>query len=535
MCCKNKTERFFALHYFLCAIFTIILLGGCATLFSEEQQTKETQGDTLFLQAQRFFEYGQFQQAIYIWEQILPSDPQYLDAQLGIRSARLKIEQIKEQQIASSQRILKTDTYISEANQLEQRGDLAGALQKYEEARLLDPKNVYLYNKIEELHALLDDTLERYARLGDIYLAQGEFEKSKAEWERLLLLNPANEKAKQRLADIEVLTATSDTVFVTRGRSLLEKGLVNAAKTEFEKARRVNPANDFTATYLTKLENIDFTEYAVKKGDTLSSIAQTYSGNPSDFRTLADFNNLDPNVALRIGQPLKIPHILGFKNSLSPEGDDILLQSSSETTEPTSSRNLERPETPENTVDTEALENTMNNGITAFRNGRYREAVTLLQQVLLQDPDNEQAYEYFVRAADYVRRGATTVATTPSEPLEGERDAPEIEPPSETDVLFQTAMTYREAGNLKKAIETFEQAYQLAPENSSVVENLEATRDELKKLITAYLNEGIKYFNQDALEAAILEWDKVLELDPSNRQAAEYKKRAETMLNTLAQ
>ena len=105
---------------------------------------------------------------------------------------------------------------------------------------------------------------------------------------------------------------------------------------------------------------------------------------------------------------------------------------------------------------------------------------------------------------------------------------------SEAGLLIQTGISYRDAGEVKKAIAAFEQAYQLVPEDPQTVKYLEETQDALKKLITAHLNEGIKLFNQDSLENAIIEWDKVLELDPSNRQAAEYKRRAQTMLNTLA-
>jgi len=481
-----------------------------------------------FQEAQQLYDYGQFQRAIELWERVTPSDPRYMDAQLGIRSARLQIEQIKKQQSAASQKSSQIDAYISQAEQLERQGDLTEAVKKYEEARVLAPKNIFLYNKIEELHALLDDAQERHAKLGDIYLAQGEYEKSRAEWQDLLLLNPSDEKAKQRLADLEVLTATSDTVFFKRGRALLEKGLLNAAKVEFEKARRVNPANEDTLTYLSKLENISFTEYRIKKGDTLSSIAQKYTGNLSNFQILADFNAITADAPLKIGQVIRIPHVLGFKKALAPEGEDIVPETSdSAISVQTESRGIQPSED-----DAESTERAFTGGVTAFHEGKYREAVSILEKVLLHDPENEEAYNYFVRATENVRRGTPTVEIVPAQFPERSKQFDSEQ--SEVQILIQSGISYRETGDLKKAIATFEQAYQLAPKNSEIFENLEETRDDLKKLITAYLNEGIKLFNQDSLEDAILEWNKVLELDSSNRQASEYKERAETMLNTLA-
>ncbi len=503
-------------------------VGGCAGSSSTLQSVEDR--DSVFLQAQQLVDYGQFQQAIKLWEQIPPSDPRYVDAQLSIRSARLKIEQIKQQQITTSRTVSQIDAYISQAEQLERQGELTGAVEKYEEARLLDPKNIFLYNKIEELHAILDDTFERHTRLGDIYLAQGEYEKSRAEWEHLLLLDPSNEKAKQRLADIEVLTATSDTVFFKRGKSLLEKGLVNAAKAEFEKARRVNPTNEHTRTYLSELENISFTEYTVKKGDTLSSIAQNYTGNPFNFRILVDFNGIVADFPLKIGQVIRIPHILGFKKALAPEEKDVFLETlPPDTEQQTESRRIETPGEFENE---ESLELMLNEGMTAFHEGKYREAVSLLEKVLLHDPENEKAYEYFVSATENVRRGISVGEKFPAQFPERSEQVDQEQ--SEVQILIQNGLSYREIGDLKKAITIFEQAYQLDPTNPKVAEYLQETRDDLKKVITAHLNEGIKLFNQDSLEGAILEWNKVLKLDPSNRQAAEYKERAETMLDTLA-
>jgi tetratricopeptide (TPR) repeat protein len=446
-----------------------------------------------------------------------------MDAQFGIHTARVQMDQIQQRETARTRTLSQIETLIAQAEQLEQQSKFSEAVKKYEEVRLLDPKNAFLHTKIEELHALLDNVLERHTRLGEVYLAQGEYHKSKAEWEQLLLVDPTNEKAKQRLADLEVLTATSDTVFVKRGQALFEKGLINAAKAEFEKARRVNPANERTPEYLATLEQIPFTEYTIQKGDTLSSIAEKYAGS---YKILADFNGFQKNTRLKAGQVIKIPHILGFKKALDPGKKDIVLATpTAETPTPAKSAKAQQIEKADNKT---LLAQAFQEGVTAFQEGKYREAIGLFEQVLVQDPENEEAYQYFVHASDNVRRGASTGESAP------EPSAPGEQPKSDVQILMETGVAYREAGEIKQAIATFEQAYQLAPDDPQIVKSLDETRDDLRKLITAHLNEGIKQFNQDALKEAILEWDKVLELDPSNRQASDYKKRAQDMLNTLA-
>lgn len=518
-------------YFFVCVFYgsMVFLGGGCGAIsFTSPPEESVEEAALLSQQAQELFDSGQFKQAITLWEQIPPTAPQYIDAQLAIRTARLQIKQIKEEQTISSKTSSEFDAYIAKAEQFEEQGDLREALQFYEEAQLLEPKNTLLYNKIEELHALLEDALERHKSLGELYLARGEYEQSKAEWERLLLIDSSNEQAKQRLADIEVLTATSDRVFYQRGRSLLKKGFVNAAKAEFEKALRVNPTNARTLDSLSKLGNVPFTEYTVKKGDTLSSIAERYTQTPSDFLILADFNAFDPKDPLKIGQRIKIPHILGFRKALDPKGQDVLTGTSDvEPDRPTGSRNLMAPE---ETGVLESTEQLFEQGVMAYNRGNYREAMKLFNQVYERDPENQEAYDYFMRATTSIRRGAPIVEVNPDLIAEQQGEVAI----SEVESLVQAGIALHEAGKLRKAIITFEQAVQLDPENAEIARYLEEIQDEMKKLITAHLNEGIKQFNQEALEDAIAEWDKVLELDPSNQQAAEYRERAEKMLDILA-
>ncbi|MBD3324094.1 tetratricopeptide repeat protein, partial [candidate division KSB3 bacterium] len=365
--------------------------------------------------------------------------------------------------------------------------------------------------------------------LGELYFTQGEYEKSKAEWEQLLQLDPSNAQAKQRLADIEVLTATSDSVFFQRGRSLMNKGLINQAIAEFEKALRVNPASERTQTMLTRLQEIPFTEYTVKKGDTLSSVAAEYTNNPSHYTILADFNAITPGEPLVIGQTIKIPHIAAFKDALSPDSPEKIAADplDAETRSPVEIV----PELPgERSLDEDTLEelnSLFEQGVAAYNAGNYREAILLFREVYARNPEHQEAYDYFVRATTALRRNRLIPEMIPTP--EPTPDTTE----SEVQTLIETGNAQREAGELNEAITTFELALQLEPANPDIMQMLQETRQDLQEAITTHLNQGIKYFNQEALEDAILEWDKVLELDPSHQQAQEYRQRARKMLEAL--
>jgi len=484
-----------------------------------------------YYHAQQALEAGRLQEAINWWEQILPSDPNYMDAQLAIATARRQIEGVQQTETAEFNALSEFETYLQQAEALEQQGHMREALQLYERAQALEPQNLSLQQKIQDLFSLFEDESERHKRLGELYLAQAEYQKARQEWEALLKADPSNNLAKQRLADIEALTTTSDKVFVQRGRSLLKKGLIHQAQAEFEKARRVNPTNQQTQAYLAQLSAIPFTEYTVSKGDTLSSIAQKYSNDGVDYLIIADFNQLPADAPLKIGHRLKIPHTSGLKQTVAPEVADAPSEITvvADTDAPAS-------RAPEKTDATRALEQQMfDQGLEAYQHGNYREAINLFNQVYEKDPENQEAYEYFMRAMLNIQQGTTTSPEPQPQPNQptppAERSAPAE---TELDTLLRTAQAHREAGKLNDALAGFEQAAQLARGNPAIAQQIVATREELEKAISTHLNEGIRYFNREALEEAIAEWQKVLALDPTHQQALNYKKQAEKRLEALS-
>ena len=75
---------------------------GCGPI-SLTPPSEESVGETapVFQEAQRLFAAGRFEDAIQFWEQVAPTDPRYLDAQMGIRQARLEIARITAQEVTS--------------------------------------------------------------------------------------------------------------------------------------------------------------------------------------------------------------------------------------------------------------------------------------------------------------------------------------------------------------------------------------------------------------------------------------------------
>ena len=532
--CRNHSVTLHCLLFYGIFLLLASVMTGCSSIplpspGKQESSEEQVEANALYNKAQRLYDSGNYEEAIRIWEHILPGSPKYLDAQLGIRNARLKIDEITQEELSGAESYDEFDSYIERAERLEYEGNIREALKLYEEARQLAPENILLHNKIEELHEILDDSVERHRALGDLYLSRGEYDRSQAEWEGLLEIDPSNELAKQRLADLEVLNATSDKVFVQRGRALMQKGMVNEAKNEFQKALKVNPGNERTLSYLGAIESIPFSEYTVEAGDTLSSIAAKYTNNAADYRVLVDFNQLSDETQLQIGQTLKIPHVLGFRQALAPDEADVL-DEVSEGEESVEVREIVPTLAPEEDLELQRL---FEQGLEAYKAKNFREALSLFNQVYSRDPENVEAYNYFLQSLTQLRGESAEVEMSPETESRGIPEEPEDIAPSEAENLVASAEVQRESGNIKEAIRLLEEAEELEPNNHYIGRELESARDEMKKLITSHLNEGIKLFNQEALEEAIQEWDKVLELDPANKQAANYREQAEKRLNAL--
>lgn len=124
------------------------------------------------------------------------------------------------------------------------------------------------------------------------------------------------------------------------------------------------------------------------------------------------------------------------------------------------------------------------------------------------------------------------------EPVEKKASAPpkkswKEEPEDLANLHYLKGKVYLESRAYAKAIEEFTLAVRIVPSYMNARELLERSKTERDKAVDKHLRKGIAYFQSEEMELAIKEWDMVLELDPSNRVAADYKNRAEVIMERL--
>lgn len=88
---------------------------------------------------------------------------------------------------------------------------------------------------------------------------------------------------------------------------------------------------------------------------------------------------------------------------------------------------------------------------------------------------------------------------------------------------------YFVSGKYNKAIKHFSAALADVPDYKDAEVFLNLVRLKRKNYIDFHMKKGVTLFQKEELELAIKEWNGVLAMDPGNKEAAEYKKRAEAI------
>lgn len=98
---------------------------------------------------------------------------------------------------------------------------------------------------------------------------------------------------------------------------------------------------------------------------------------------------------------------------------------------------------------------------------------------------------------------------------------------------YQKGVAHLDADKLAPAIEELEAITKIITSYRDAEALLDEARNRRDREVDIYLKKGISYFQEEELEKAIEAWDMVLELDPANETALDYKSRAERVMERL--
>jgi len=123
--------------------------------------------------------------------------------------------------------------------------------------------------------------------------------------------------------------------------------------------------------------------------------------------------------------------------------------------------------------------------------------------------------------------------------LDGEKTEPvakkteKEDPEVEANNHYIRGKLYLESNSYAVAIQEFSAVLKYVPAYMNTKDLLALAIKERDKAVDRHLKKGIGFFQKEEMEKAIREWDAVLELDPVNKDALDYRYRAEMILERL--
>ncbi|MDY0092425.1 MAG: hypothetical protein RBT80_06970 [Candidatus Vecturithrix sp.] len=106
---------------------------------------------------------------------------------------------------------------------------------------------------------------------------------------------------------------------------------------------------------------------------------------------------------------------------------------------------------------------------------------------------------------------------------------------SDVSKIISQGVQQLEAGQVKKAIASFEKAQKNDPKNAEAAQYLKKALAKREELIQEHLKQGTEYFRKEQLQESMREWDAILALDPNHPQALNYKQRTQKCLDALVE
>jgi len=423
------------------------------------------------------------------------------------------------------------DQYISKAQEFEARGDLVDALEQYKVALTVDPQNQLAKEKASQLESTLGELAEKHYQNGLAFHRKGEYNRARQEFLTTLRYNPDHPEAKKMLQEhvlqdqqvkgyvLHIIQPDeSISMLAKRYYGDFKKFQIIAEYNQLEDATKVRGGQEIKVPvvegipFFAKPEDIitvsgeipkssltevvlvkKFITHTVEPGESLSKLALRYYGDYKKFPIIAQYNQLDENAGVRVGQEIRIPEIEGVPFTAKPTEED-----ERQAEMPVTSAAIEEPQTGEKeerelaAVDQSA--NYRELGIEFFNEKDYPAAISEFKKVLNVNPVDKTALEYI--SASHFQQGLVVFA---KEDYLAARDE------------FKASLQYNaECEKCEEYIKKSEETY-----------------------LEIHYNKGVSYFGDEKLAEAVQEWELVSEIDPEYKDVDSNLNKAKKLLERL--
>ncbi len=168
--------------------------------------------------------------------------------------------------------------------------------------------------------------------------------------------------------------------------------------------------------------------------------------------------------------------------------------------------------------------------------GIYSKAIEEYETALRLNPANTFIKSRIAMLRDSMKEGRRIDVEKPepkAKKADKDKDRDKEDPEVEANNHYIQGKLYLESNSYARAIEEFSSVLKYVPTYMNTKELLARSIKERDTAVDKHLKKGIGFFQKEEMEKAIREWDMVLELDPVNKDALDYRYRAEMILERL--
>jgi tetratricopeptide (TPR) repeat protein len=309
-----------------------------------------------------------------------------------------------------------------------------------------------------------------------------------------LTINPDDAATRAATVALQAKIEEQVAVQLKEGRAATQRGAQVVARRHYLAVLALDPNNRAAFDALREqTQEVDGISHTVKARETLAGLASEYYGNRALAEVIAETNKLQPNARLNPGMVLKIPEVPGV--TLNRPGTRPPPPRAPMPTPPGTPTAAAPPASPPPPREEPAEINPL---LAEAREAAdrldYGQALSDIDQLLASSPRNADALTL------------------------------------KKQVLYSQGKQQLDQRKYRDSYATLNQLSKLAPNYEDSATLMRQTRT---RLIDEYYNSGIRYYREEKLPEAIVQWKAVLEIDPQHVNARKNLDQAERLLKQL--
>jgi tetratricopeptide (TPR) repeat protein len=286
---------------------------------------------------------------------------------------------------------------------------------------------------------------------------------------------------------------------LTVGRAALQRGAHVVARRHFLAALALDPGNRAAFEALRdEIQEVDSLSHTVRAGDTLAGLALQYYGDRALSEVIAATNRLQPNTRLSAGTVLNIPEIPGVMlnrpGSRPPAPRGTKPPAPPAPASPASAPPASAPPASAPKEEPAEVNPLLAEAREAMDHREYAQALVDVDQLLASAPRNAEALAL------------------------------------KKQVLYSHGKALLDQRKYRDSLAMLGQLEKIAPDYEDSATLLRQTRT---RLVEQHYSDGIRFYREEKVPEAIVEWKAVLEIDPQHANARKNLDQSERLLKQL--